>query len=161
MTEGMEKITKIRLEKIEETIKRIRLFGMNLKKYREKDIKSYNENKNPLEPINEIKNFDGNQNKSIEEGNKNKLNQKSSLVSNNGFNIDNKKYTPLTILNYLIYPPILIIMFIGIGLFFIYFESLESIEVTNRLLLVKNYIYGKLAKTLSIIIEVKCYMSEC
>jgi hypothetical protein len=161
MAEGMVKITKIRLEKIEETIRRIRLFSMNLKKYREKDIKNYNENKSPLGDNNEIKNIDGNQNKSNEEGNKNKLKQESSLVSNNGFNIDNKKYTPLTVLKYLQYPPILIFMAIGIGLFLLYFESLEAIEVTNQLLLVQNYIYGRLAKTLSIIIEVKCYMSEC
>jgi len=161
MTEGMEKITKIRLEKIEETIRRIKLFGINLKRYREKDIKSYVENKNPSEADNEVKNYDENQNKSNEEGNKNKLKQESSLVSNNGFNIDNKKYIPLTILNYLMYPPILILLIIGIGLFLLFFESLESIQATNQLLLVQNYIYGKLVKTLSIIIESKCYISEC
>jgi hypothetical protein len=52
-------------------------------------------------------------------------------------------------------------MAIGIGLFLLYFESLSEIEVTNQLFLVQNYIYGKLAKTLSIIIDVKCYISEC
>ena len=161
MTEGMVKITKIRLEKIEETIKRIRLFSINLKKFREKDNKSYNENKTPLEADNEAKNIDGKQNKSNEEENKNKLKQESSLVSNNGFNIDNKKYTSLTILNYLMYLPILIFLIIAIGLFLLYFESLESIGLTNELLLVQNYIYGKLAKTISIIIDVKCYISEC
>ena len=134
---------------------------MNLKKYREKDIKSYNENKNPLEPINENKNIDGNQNKSNEEGNKNKLNQKSSLVSNNGFNIENKKYIPLNALKNLIYLPILILIVINIGLIPLYIKSLKTIENTNQLLLVQNYIYGKLIKTISIIIEVKCYMSEC
>jgi len=40
MTDGMEKITKIRLEKIEEIIKRIKIFNSNLKKFREKDLKS-------------------------------------------------------------------------------------------------------------------------
>jgi len=161
MTEGMEKITKIRLEKIEETIRRIRIFRMSLRKYREKDIKSNNENKNPLEADNEDKKIDENQNKSNEEGNKNKLKKESSLVSNNGFNIDNKKYKQLTVLKYFMYPPILIFLIMSLGLFFLYFESLESINTTNQLLLVQNYIYGKLAKTLSIVIEVKCYISEC
>jgi hypothetical protein len=141
MSEGMEKITKIRLEKIEETIRRIRLFSMNLKKFREKDIKSYNENKNLLDANNEIKNNDENQNKSNEEGNKNKLKQESSLVSNNGFNIDNKKYTSLNVLKYLIYPPILFYIAINLGLIPLYIESLEAIDVTNQLLLVQNYIY--------------------
>jgi len=59
------------------------------------------------------------------------------------------------------YPPILILLIIGIGLFLLFFESLESIQATNQLLLVQNYIYGKLVKTLSIIIESKCYISEC
>ena len=40
MTDGMEKVTKIRLEKIEEIIKRIKIFNSNLKKFREKDSKS-------------------------------------------------------------------------------------------------------------------------
>jgi len=161
MTEGMEKITKIRLEKIEETIRRIRIFSINLKKYREKDIKSYNKDKNPLEIGNEINNNDENQDKSNEEGNKNKLKQESSLVSNNGFNIDNKKYRPLNVLKYLMYPPILILIAIYLGLISIYLESLKAIENTNQLLLVQNYIYGKLVKTISLMLKVKCYMSDC
>jgi hypothetical protein len=47
MTDGIEKVAKIQLEKIEETIKKIKLFNINLKKFREKDLKnSDNDNKN-------------------------------------------------------------------------------------------------------------------
>ena len=40
MTDGLEKVTKIRLEKIEETIKKIEAFNASLKKFRDKDSKA-------------------------------------------------------------------------------------------------------------------------
>ncbi len=39
MTDGLEKVTKIRLEKVEETIKKIEVFNAYLKKFRDKDSK--------------------------------------------------------------------------------------------------------------------------
>ena len=36
----MEKVTKIKLEKIEEILKRIKIFNSNIKKFKEKDLKS-------------------------------------------------------------------------------------------------------------------------
>ena len=45
MTDGLEKVTKIRLEKIEETLKKIQSFNQNLKRFRDKDEKASEENK--------------------------------------------------------------------------------------------------------------------
>ena len=56
MTDGIEKVTKIRLEKIEEIIKRIKTFNSNLKKFRERDLKSED---NKEEGEDENKNLEG------------------------------------------------------------------------------------------------------
>ena len=45
MTAGLEKLTKIRLERIEETIKKIETFNSNLKKFRDRDSIGGGENK--------------------------------------------------------------------------------------------------------------------
>ena len=65
MTGGLEKVTKIRVEKIEETLKKIQTFGKNLKRFRDKDAKASEENnkedselsddENNANPINEKK----------------------------------------------------------------------------------------------------------
>ena len=162
MTDGLKKMTKIRLEKIEEIIKRIKIFSINLKKYREKELKISDENKNnsDLSDNDNYHNYDRNGIRQNEKENK-KLEQEASLVNNSGFNTDFKKYTPLTILNNLILPPIIFYIIIFLTLFPIYYLTLEMIGNTNLLLLVQNYIYGKLISTNSRIIDIKCYMSEC
>ena len=155
MTKGMEKITKIRIERIEEIIKKIKIFGINLKKYREKDLKNYEEFKN-------ISELSDNQKYHEEFQDKNKkTSQESSLVNNGGFNTDYKKFIPLTILNRLIYPPIFIIIIICSCLIPIYVVTNRMIKNINLLLLVQNYISGKIIKTSTLIIEIKCFMSDC
>ena len=152
----MEKITKIRIEKIDEIIKKIKLFGINLKRYREKDFKNYKEFKN-LSEISENQNY--HEESKLEDKNKKSIIQDS--INNGGFNIDYKKFIPLTILNRLIYPPILILIIIVACILPIYRITVVMINNINLLLLVQNYFFGKLIMTNSLIIEVKCFMSSC
>ena len=160
MTDGIEKVTKIRLEKIEEIMKRIKNFNSNLKKFKEKDIKSDDKKAN-LESDDENKKIE--ENKLIElngERSKKKMDE-SSLINSNGFNTDFKKYVPLTLLNYsFIYPIIILLISIGC-LIPIYLLTIEMIKNTNQLLLVENFIFGKLIITSTSTIEIKCFMSEC
>ena len=46
MTDGLEKVTKIRVERIEETLKKIQTFSRNLKRFRDKDTKAEDNNNN-------------------------------------------------------------------------------------------------------------------
>ena len=158
ITNGLKKMTKIRLEKIEEIIKRIKIFSINLKKYREREFKISDEYKNNSD-FSDNENYNKNGIRQNEENKK--IEQEASLVNNSGFNTDFKKYTPLTILNNLILPPIIFYIIIFLTLFPIYVLTSEVIRNTNLLLLVQNYIYGKLIITSSRIIDIKCYMSEC
>ena len=163
MTDGMEKVTKIRLEKIEETIKKIKLFGINLRRYRDKKTKNFDENKSSSE----LSDNENNQNLTESKNGlkdaerKNKLKQDTSIVSNNGFNLDYKRYTPLTILNWLIWPQLFCVLIIFFCLIPVYIMTSSAVQNVNKLFLVEKYIYEKLIKTSTIIIEIKCYMSEC
>ena len=159
MTDGMEKVTKIRIEKIEEIIKRIKGFNLNLKKFREKDMKS-EDNKD---------NIDGEEENKYQEGSKimdsngerGKKKEESSLVNSSGFNTDYQKYIPLTILNYSFFYSIYIIIIIIASLIPIYYLTLQMVNNTNQLIIVQNYIFGKLIETSTSTIEIKCFMSEC
>ena len=160
MTDGMEKVTKIKLEKIEEIIKRIKIYNSYLKKFREKDIDS-EENKDNMEIENDLNKEQQNNKMDLnEENEKNKINQKTSL-NNNGFNTDFKKYIPLTILNYLYLHSLFIFLIIIICLAPIFINSMNMVSSTNQLLLVQNYIFGKLINTCAIILEIKFFMSKC
>lgn len=79
MTDGMEKVTKIRLEKIEEIIKRIKIFNSNLKKFREKDSKSDDNKDNMDMQDDENKNQEGS--KIDSNGDRNKKNGTRILPS--------------------------------------------------------------------------------
>ena len=161
MTDGMEKVTKIRLEKIEEIIKRIKIFNSNLKKFREKDLKSEYKKDN-LESDDEAKNQEGS--KIIDSNGeriKKRIDIESSIVNSNGFNTDYKKYIPLTILNYSFLYSVFIILICIASLIPIYLLTIKMIKDTNQLLLVQNFIFGKFISSSTSTIEIKCYMSEC
>ena len=163
MTDGIEKVAKIQLEKIEETIKKIKLFNINLKKFREKDLKnSDNDNKNDSK-IGENENNQNNESQRDLNGkeSKKKLEQKSSLINSSGFNTDFQKYIPLKILKYTFLPALLIFVVIFVCLIPVYILIINMVHNTNQLLLVQNHIYGKLITTSINTIEIKCFMSEC
>ena len=163
MTDGMEKVTKIKLEKIEEIIKKIKLFNTDLKKFREKDLKAEENKENSYLLDDDSKTKSGSKNDSNNDINKKKkkIEQESSLVNSSGFNTDFRRYIPLTILKNLFLHPVIIFIIFIICIIPIYIYSLKMVSNTNQLLLVENYIFGKLIMTTTSIIEIKCFISDC
>ena len=161
MSDGVKKMTKIRLEKIEEIIKKIRLFSINLKKYREKDLKYLDDNKNKSDLTNSDIYLNYNNEGNINEKEKNKKVQENYLVNNNGFNVEYKKYKPLNILNNLLYQPLVLYLIACFCLIPLYLNIFQLIQNTNSLLLVQNYIYGKLLETNAKLLIIKCFIIDC
>ena len=163
MTDGMEKVTKIKLEKIEEIIKKIKLFNADLKKFREKDLKTEDNKENSYLLDDDSKTKSGSKNDSNNDVNKKKkkIEQESSLVNSSGFNTDFRRYIPLTKLKYLFLHPVIIFLIFIICIIPIYIYSFSMVANTNQLLLVENYIFGKLITTTTSIIEIKCFISDC
>ena len=164
MAYGILKVTKIQLEKIEETIKKIKLFSINLKRFKEKDLKDFNEkNKNNskiLENENNqiLKRFQTTFSEN-DAGKKNE--QKSQSINNLGFNMDVKKYIPLNILTYSNFTPIIIVLIIFTFLIPVFIITLNLVKKINQLFIVENYIFGKLIITSINKIEIKCFISDC
>ena len=163
MTDGLEKVTKIRLERIEETIKKIETFNADLKKFRDKDSKASPE-KEESELSDDIKNNKNQQGeaKIITSIDKRKKNvESSSIIGSNGFNTDVKKYIPLNVLNSSFIHGIIIFIILCGFLIPTFIFSIEMISNSNQLLLVQNYIFGKLITASTKTVEIKCFMSEC
>ena len=161
MLDGMDKVSKIKLEKIEEIIKKIKIFINNLKKFREKEKKS-EDIKDKLEILDdESKIQSGINNDSNNDKNKKKLSQDSSLINSSGFNLDNKRYIPLKILKYSFAYSFIVIIYSILCLIIILFFSFRMVNRTNQLLIVQNYIYGKLISASTRTIEIKCFLSNC
>ena len=167
MTDGLEKVTKIRIEKIEETLKKIQVFNQNLKRFRDKDTRASDdnnkegsdltddqENPNPTEikkNLGSNTNIKGKQNLKTDE----------SLVNSNGFNTDARKYIPLNVLNKSFLHLILVFCLLCGFLIPVYIFSNEMVYNTNQLLLVQNHIFGELIKSSASTVQVKCFMSSC
>ena len=165
MTAGLEKLTKIRLERIEETIKKIETFNSNLKKFRDRDSMGGGEAKE-----NEESPRQANKQTPLAEtptrGNTNIIKKKgnidtSSAINSNGFNTDVKKYIPLNVLNSSFIHGVIILAILCAFLIPTYLYSDEMISNSNQLLLVQNYIFGRLIVASSEMVEIKCFMSEC
>ena len=164
MTAGLEKLTKIRLERIEETIKKIETFNSNLKKFRDRDSTGGGEAKeneeNPTQGINktpagETPTKGGNTIK--KKGNM----EMAAAIDSNGFNTDVKKYIPLNVLNSSFIHGVIILAILCAFLIPTYIRSNEMITSSNQLLLVQNYIFGRLIVASSQMVEIKCFMSDC
>ena len=134
IADGIKKVIKIKLEKIDEIIRKIKLFNDNLKKFKENDL-IYEDNK-------ECSDYDNNNSLRnneqlgfrIRRRNKNE----SSLINNNGFNSDFKKYIPLTVLNYSIYYTLLHIIVFIIYLIPIYVLTSKMVNATNQIIIIQN-----------------------
>ena len=88
-------------------------------------------------------------------------NHELSLINNNGFNSDFKKYIPLSVLKYsFLYSLVNIIAFI-ICVVPIYILSSNMINATNHAIIKQNYIFSKLIIASSSTIEIKCFLSDC
>ena len=157
MIDGMNKVSKIKLEKIEEILKRIKLFSINLKKFRDKDMKT-EDNKDTSELFDD----DSKIKSGIKSSTNNERIKKSIDQENSsGFNIDYKKYIHLNILKYSFLYPAFIFLYILICLVPVYIFTRQMIDNTNHLLIVQNYIFSHLLIATSSTIEIKCFISEC
>ena len=162
MTDGLVKVTKIKLEKIEEIIKKIEVFNSDLKKFRDEDSKA-NPDKEESELSDDQKNKNQqaelNINGSIDKRKKNR--ESSAIIGSNGFNPDVRKYIPLNVLNSSFIHGIIIFTILCGFLVPTFIYSYEMISNTNQLLLVQNYIFGKLITASTNTVEIKCFMSNC
>ena len=165
MTDGLEKVTKIRVEKIEETLKKIQTFSRNLKRFRDKDEKSADDNNNNKENS-ELSDDENNPNtvearKASIIATKKDKNKKGLISNDNGFATDTRKYVRLGVLNHSYLHAVFIIC-IHIGFIIpVFIFSFEMINNTNKLILIQNYIFGSLIGSSASTVEVKCFMSEC
>ena len=166
MTDGLEKVTKIRLEKIEETLKKIMTFNSNLKRFRDKDAKTSDDNKEESE----LSDDQNNQNPAelkktlgpnAKKGKQNLAAINSSLVNSNGFNTDTKKYIPLNVLNHSFLHSVFVFILLCGFLIPVFIISNDMVYNTNQLLLVENHIFGELISSSASTVEVKCKMSGC
>ena len=165
MTIGFQKITKIKLDKIEEIIKRIELFNLNLKKFRNKEFNNMDDSKINSEIIDErsLRNHILSEKYSSSLDNIIKHEKKNSiknllLLGNNEFFSDLKRYIPLTILEEYYYHGIILIIFLCTFLILIYLFSINMIQDINQLLIIEKFIYGKLISISAEIIEVKYFI---
>ena len=173
MTDGFKKITKIKVDKIEERIKKIEIFNYNLKKFRDKESTNTEESKIQTEIIGEQQSkkqivLPSKSSTSIDKSLTNESLEKkyswdenSSLIGNNGFITDVKRYIPLTVLTEYHYHAGVVIIFVCGAVILIYFSSITMIQNINQLLIIEKFIYGKLIAISSEIIEVKCFISSC
>ena len=169
MTDGFIKITKIKLEKIEERIKKIETFNLNLKKFRDRDNNSEDSkfkteivgdkiSQKKLLPYKSSTSFDNGMNDKNE---KKFWEERASIIGNNGFNIDVKRYLPLTILTEYYFHAIIIVIFLCAIVLLIYYVSITMIQDINQLLFIQKFIYGKLISSSTQIFEMKCFISSC
>ena len=169
MTDGFKKITKIKLEKIEERIKKLENFHLNLKKFRDRESNSEDSNiqteligdKVSQKKILPYKDSSSLSSSTMGKKGKKIIEEKSSLIGNNGFNIDVKRYFPLTILREYYFHAIIIVLFLCGVVVLIYYVSITMIQDINKLLFIQKFIYGKLIACSSQIVEMKCFISNC
>ena len=167
LTGLLKKISKIKYDKIEERIKKLEIFNDNLLKFRERDYKSTLED-SKIKSDNNVGKITSKKlvyNKTLKSNNSfSDINfDKNTSDSNfsNGYNLDEKKYISLNILNdYFIHAFFLLIMLI-IFLILITIFSFEMIKDINSFLIIEKFFYGKLISVSSKIIEMKCFLTKC
>ena len=154
MGRGLEKISKIKIEKIEETIKKIESFHVVLKNFIQKD-NSDNALKKEM--------TDKTINSQIQKLNENIIDNQAvnSSVNINGFSTETKKAIPLKILTTSYLQTILLFCILCAFLIPIYLITNSMVTSTNKLINVENYIFGKIIIAGASTLKIKCLMSEC
>ena len=167
MTSLLKKISKIKNDKMDERIKKLELFSANLNKFRERDYIGTGEEtqmKSGINPDNDnskilLYNKTFKTENSFSEMSLNKNSNDSSFSS--GYSLEEKKYTPLSVLNEYFIHTFIIIILLGAFIILIFIFSNEMINDINTLLLIQKFFYGKLILTSSQMIEMKCFISQC
>ena len=153
MGEGLEKVSKIKLEKIEDIIKTIEGFNIILKKYREKEGQKRGaaEKKNKDE-------FGGEGTTVNPTITPSQGAQISNSVNSNGFNIDAKKFIPLQILNISYFQSAFLFVVLFGFLIPVYLLSNKMVNSTNQIINVQEFLFGKILVASSLSVKVKCFI---
>jgi hypothetical protein len=147
MEEGLEKVSKIKLERIDETIKKIDSFNDKcLSKFRQKETKTI-----IVEEVKEIKNEVHTTNNSSSQ-----MKEAYQKIFSEG-----QKYKRLRVLSYSYIQVVIIFIVCCANLIPIYFVSLSMINSSNQILSVQNYIFGKSLAASSSTVNIKCVISQC
>ena len=150
MEELLEKICKIKLEKIEEILKKLESFNLLLKQYLEKKQLFQNKNKSDSQiiEINQTQNDHFNT----------KLDTSNEL---DVFNSNSKKIIKLNLLKTsYIYSISLLVVTIAF-LIPIVLLTLLMIKSSNELINVEKNIFGKIIYSSASMLDIKCIISEC
>ena len=150
--DGMDKVTKIKREKIEEIIKRIKIFNLNIKRFREKDMKEEDNKYTNVQIFDDESKFKSKNKKDTNIDSNRK--RKSQISNTNGFNTDYKKYIPLNIMIYSILYIFSIFIYEIACKIPIYIYSRNMILNSNQLLIIEKYILGNLIVTSTSWIEI-------
>lgn len=143
MEEGLEKVSKIRLERIEETIKKIDSFNDKcLSKFRQKEATS------TKEEVKEVKEED-------------KPNANANVKDYNKIFSEGQKFKRLNVLSYSYFQILIIFLLCCVNLIPIYLVSLGMIDNSNQIIKVQDYIFGKSLASSSSTISIKCVISQC
>ena len=167
MTRLFKKISKIKYDKIEERIKKLELFEVNLKIFREKDLNNVTEESKIKSDNNTGKDPSKmllyNRTLRTENSFSEFASRKNSLDSSfsSGYNLEEKKYIPLTVLNEYFFHTFVLIIYFCTFLVLIYIFSKDMISDINTLLTIQKFFYGKLIATSGKMIEMKCFSSRC
>ena len=153
MAEGLEKVGKIKLELLEDIIKKIEGFNLVLKRFREKESKNQEKNNQ-----NNKTNVQDKTNLGTVNGTR--INPTSS-VNANGFNTDIKKFIPLNILSLDYLQSVLIFVILFSFLIPTFIMTQYMVNNTNKLIEVQKFIFGKILTASANIVEIKCNISEC
>lgn len=141
MQEGLEKVCRIKLTCIEETIKRIESFNdKSLSKYRQREAKNLTEDSKDLTSE--------------------RANEKSHAEKYGNFG-EGASYKSLKILSHSYLQILVIILIICAMLIPIYFVSYGMISDSNKILSVQNYIFGKSLTASASTVSIKCMISVC
>jgi len=148
MEEGMEKVSKIKLNLIDDMIKKIETFNDKLLgKLRQKD----NNSKSMLETARSIKPV------AETAANVTAGSQKDyTKIFSEG-----QKYKRLQVLSYSYIQIVIIFVICCANLIPIYFVSLGMIDSSNQILSVQNYIFGLALTASANTVKIKCTISQC
>ena len=170
MGEGLEKVTKIKLEKVEETIKRIEGFNSYLKKFRDKDSYKFNSYFNNDNNQNKNQNNDNNlgngnatgtQGKNANNFQNTNLNNKNNSGSYIGYGNEFKQHKTLKILTYSYFQVLVLFIVLCSFLIPIFLVTNTMVTSTNKLINVQSYLFGKILVASASTVKVKCMMSIC
>ena len=138
MGEGLLKVTKIKLDKIEDTLKRIETFNGLLRKYRDKD------NNKSLQYDEDAKKelAAATQEPQQTQGSSFERVISSSSISSSSFSNENKKHKELTILSYSYYQTFIMVVLLCATLIPMYVITYTMVDSTNQLIEVENFLFG-------------------